>query len=104
MEKINKFENVNMCDEFEECNTDYGIAWNRTNNKCGMKFVDYDDMLYLQCVYKFEKTISPDTYEALQKQAKENLETVYNAHPRVAAHWQSIVDEKVPFGYTVKED
>ena len=44
-------------------------------------------------------------FESLQKAAKENLESTGNfVHPRVVAQWQSIVDGKVPFGYTIKED
>lgn len=67
-------------------------------------------MLYPQYEYKFTgRTISSDTWAALQKSAKENLEEDeknenYRAHPRVIAHWKSIADGKVPFGYTVKDD
>lgn len=81
---------------------DFIRNWNYTNNKCGMRIVDYDDMLYPQYDYKFEKVISQDTWEVLQKEAKERLETIPNAHVRVKEHWQSIVDGKVPFGYEVK--
>lgn len=74
-------------------------------NKCGMKLVDYDEMLYPQYEYKFcDKIIPKYTWEAIQKQAKENLEEhSYNASPRVIDHWQSIVNGKVPFGYAVEE-
>ncbi len=84
---------------------DFIMAFMYSDNKCGMKMVNYDDMLYPQYEYKFCKnTISKSTWEALQKQAKENLEKdTYFASLRVIEHWQSIVDGKVPFGYTVKE-
>lgn len=73
-----------------------------SNNKCGMKLVDYDEMLYPQYEYKFcDKIIPKYTWEALQKQAKENLEKC-SAVPRVIDHWQSIVNGKVPFGYVVE--
>lgn len=83
---------------------DFIQDWMYSHNKCGMKMVDYDDMLYPQHADKFEKTIRPYVWEALQEQAKKNLETSRHAHPSVIAHWQSIVDGVIPFGYVVKED
>jgi hypothetical protein len=83
---------------------DFITGWTYTGNKCGLKMVDYDNMLFPQYGYKFEKTISSDVWESLKKQAEENLKDKQYAHPDVIAHWQSIVDGKVPFGYSVKED
>lgn len=81
---------------------DFIRDWNYSTNECGMKIVDYDTMLYPQYAYKFEKTISKDTFEALQKAAKKNLEKYNgNANSSVIAYWQSIVDGNVPFGYEV---
>lgn len=76
-----------------------------SDNKCGMKLIDYDEMLYPQYEYKFcDKIIPKYTWESLQKQAKENLEAhSCNASPRVINHWQSIVNGKVPFGYIVED-
>lgn len=73
------------------------------DNKTGLRLLNYDDMLYPQYEYKFEKTISRSIFEELQKVARENLESNESAHPKVIAHWQSIVDGNVPFGYTIKE-
>lgn len=83
---------------------DFIRDWQYSGNECGMKIVNYDDMLYPQCEYKYEKTISRDTFEALQKTAKKNLEESEYAHPNVINHWKSIVDGNVPFGYVVRED
>lgn len=84
---------------------DFIKDWEFRNNKTSLKIVNYDNMLYPQYDYKFEKTISPRIWESLQKAAKENLEKDFEfAHPDVVAHWQSIVDGKVPFGFIVKED
>lgn len=84
---------------------DFITGWQFTDNKTSLKIVDYDNMLYPQYAHKFEKTISSRVWESLQKVAKENLEKdSEHAHPAVVAHWQSIVDGKVPFGFTVKED
>ena len=43
--------------------------WNYSSNKTGLKIVDYDHMLYPQYDENFAKTISKDTFEALQKEA-----------------------------------
>lgn len=83
---------------------DFIREWEYRYNKCGLKIVDFDDMLYPQYDYKFEKRISLDTWAAIQNAAKENLEDETYAHPTVREHWQSIVDGKVPFGYIVKEE
>lgn len=75
--------------------------WNHTNNKCGMKLIDYDNMLYPQYEKHFQKIISPKQWEGLQNEAKRNLENSSIAHPEVKAHWQRIVDGEIPFGYTI---
>ena len=80
--------------------------WMGKQDSCGLKLVDYDDMLYPQYNYKFaEKTISSDTWSAIQKKAKEFLDEIDGyTSPKVIEHWKSIVDGVVPFGYTVKEN
>lgn len=87
---------------------DFIRDWQYSGNRCGLKIVDYDNMLYPQYQYKFEKTINESTWVDLQKEAKKNLEECEEsgipAHPNVMAHWKSIVEGKVPFGYTVKRD
>lgn len=85
---------------------DFILGWIKTHNQTSLKLVDYDDMLYPQYWDKFEKTISPDTWEAIQKAAKKNLEEDrgYPVHPNVQAHWESIVAGNIPFGYVVKDD
>ena len=87
---------------------DFIRDWEFRNNKTGLRLVNYDDMLYPQNQADFGKrTISNSTWKALQKAAKENLENTtvdkvgYDPNPAVAAHWKSIVDGKVPFGYEV---
>lgn len=45
------------------------VQWNYSNNKTGLKIVDYDNMLYRQYEEKFQKTITKSTFELLQKQA-----------------------------------
>ena len=80
---------------------DFIKNWTKTGNKCGLRLIDYDNMLYPQYEEKFDKTISESAWKNIQKAAKENLEKAPEAHPCVIKHWQSIVDGKVPFGYRV---
>ena len=68
-----------------------------------MKLLDFDNMLYPQYEDSFEKTISVETWENLQEQAKKNLASKDFATDGVRNHWQSIVDGKVPFGFIVKK-
>lgn len=82
---------------------DFIRDWQYRDNECGMKIVNYDDMLYPQYDYKFDKVISKDIFEALQEKAKKLLEDKTYAHPNVVNHWRSIVDGNVPFGYIIKE-
>lgn len=81
---------------------DFIRDWSFSGNECGLKIIDYDDMLYPQYDYKYQKTISRDTFEALQKAAEKNLEKREFAHPDVVKHWESIVNGNVPFGYIVE--
>lgn len=83
---------------------DFVRDWAYRYNDCGLKLVDYDEMLYPQYDHKFEKTIRPHVWEALKKKAKQNLEGAPGAHPNVIAHWESIVRGEVPFGYSVTND
>ena len=82
---------------------DFIRDWLYSSNECGMKIVDYDDMLYPQYRDKYEKTISSDVFEALQKAAKKRLEESKYVHPAVIKHWEYIADGNVPFGYVVRD-
>jgi hypothetical protein len=82
---------------------------------CGLRMLNYNNMIYPQYENNFEKTIDNETWEALQAKARKRYEEnekeleklangdeyAFPAHPEVAAHWKSIVDGKVPFGYKV---
>ena len=67
-----------------------------------MRLVNYDDMLYPQYDHKFAKVLDHGMWAYLQKAAAEKLAQHHGA-PEVQAHWQSIVDGVVPFGYRVAE-
>lgn len=82
---------------------DFIRYWMKSDNKCGLRLIDYDNFLYPQYEYKFEKTIDSDTWKHIQDQAKENLESEELACNRVRNHWESIVKGVVPFGYKVED-
>lgn len=82
---------------------DFIKNWTKTGNECGLRLVDYDDMLYPQNEEKFDKTIYKDNWEMIQKKAIENLKRENEVHPAVAEHWRKIAEGIVPFGYRVVE-
>ena len=64
-----------------------------------------DDMLYPQMEHKFERTILKEDWQWLQDEAhylyykaKHEKEIV---HPDVVAHWESIIDGQIPFGFKI---
>lgn len=89
---------------------DFIRDWDFPDNKSGLKIIDYDNMLYPQYDYKFEKTISPGTWGVIQGEAMKRLDELetdnapYTPHPNVIAHWKSIAEGNVPFGYIVRDD
>lgn len=83
---------------------DFIRGYIKTNNKCGLKLVDFDDMLYPQYDHKFAKTISSHAWKSIQKEAKERLAEKNHTHPAVREHWESIVKGEIPFGYVISDD
>jgi len=61
------------------------------------------DMLYPQYESKF-RTISQESWDDLQKQARKNIHENVSAVESVRAHWRSIINGKVPFGYRVENE
>lgn len=83
---------------------DFIRKWMYTSNKCGLRIVDYDNMLYPQYEDDYDKVIPQRIWQDIQEEAWKRLQERDDAHPDVKEHWQSIVDGKVPFGFRVKED
>lgn len=83
---------------------------NGAGRKVGFRVMNYDDMLYPQYGYKFEKTIPKDTADLLVEEAKKLIEergyadSVALVDTRVLNHWESIAAGNLPFGYSVEED
>ena len=82
---------------------DFIRGWQYPTNECGLKLLNYDNMLYPQYDYRFGKTLSKGVWESLQKKAAKNLEDKKPAADIVIEHWKSIVNGVVPFGYVVEE-
>ena len=78
--------------------------WFYKNNKTVLNIVNYDYLLYPQYEDRFEKTISIDIWQALQKEAKNKLEEKDDINEEVLKHWQSIVRGEVPFGFRVEDN
>lgn len=83
---------------------DFITGWQMTGNTCGLKLVDYDNMLFPQYDHKFEKTIPSNVWISLKEQASKFINDFPDASTKVIEHWESIVNGKVPFGYIVSDD
>ena len=79
--------------------------WYFSNNKLGLRLIDYDNILYPQYEGQFKNTITPEHWERIRKEAKNKLrESKGNTNSNVIAHWQSIVDGKLPFDFILKNE
>lgn len=47
--------------------------WNYSSNKTGLKMVDYDNFLHPQYDYRYDKTLSKNIWENLQRVAQEKI-------------------------------
>lgn len=88
---------------------DFVRQWTYTNNKTSLRIINYDKMLYPQNKGDFEgRTINQSTWKALQNEAKRLLDEIdsgeESAADPVIAHWKSIVNGVVPFGFKIKND
>jgi hypothetical protein len=48
--------------------------WNYSSNMCGLRIINYDNMLYAQYEDKFQKIIRKEVFQSLQKEAAKLLE------------------------------
>lgn len=80
------------------------LNWMFPYNRTGLRLINYDDMLFPQYAYEFDKVISAETLNALKNEAANKLREHPDANQDVIAHWKSIVNGEVPFGYRIEED
>ena len=78
-------------------------SWMRLEDSCGLRLINYDDMLYPQYEDAFtKKTINKEIWDTMQKKATE-LWLEGGGAEEVRNHWHSIMEGNVPFGYKVKD-
>jgi hypothetical protein len=77
--------------------------WNLTDNKVGMRLLDFDNLLYPQYGHHF-CSIPAHVWEKVQEEARHLLTTASGraASASVQEHWQSIADGLVPFGLSIE--
>lgn len=84
---------------------DFIREWNYPNNKTGLAIRNFDDMLYPQYDYKFDKVLKRSMWNAIKAEAEKKLEEDSDvAALPVIEHWRKIARGIVPFGYRVVDD
>lgn len=74
------------------------------HNKCGIRVVDYDELLYPQYIEK-HTTIPESVWNNIMREAKTKLDEdkVY-CHPCVVQYWQDVSKGIVPKEIRIKKD
>lgn len=80
---------------------DFLLLFTFPKNKCGIKVLDYDNLLYPQLLEKFT-TISKETWDSVVKQARINLKEKPYAADEVRRYWDYIARGKIPDGIRIK--
>jgi hypothetical protein len=78
------------------------IKWLGFTGDSPLRLLQFKNMLYPQHAPDFEKVVSRRAWEWIQGEAKKLLEEREGASPTVVAHWESIRDGVVPFGYQAR--
>lgn len=79
--------------------------WNFKDNRTGLKFLNYDLMLYPFYADHFDNVISAEIWADMQGFATANVKKYKDdpkADPKCIAHWESIITGVVPYGYAIK--
>lgn len=77
--------------------------WNYQGNKCGLKILDYDNLLYPQHEDKFVKTMTPSVWENVQREAKEQIKDYENEVERYQRSVEEYPSKLESFYKTVEE-
>lgn len=83
--------------------------WSFSDNKCGLRIINYDDMLYPQYKYYFEKIIPESTFKRIQNEALQNIAVMginrdKAKNDNLYSHWFSIADGNPPFEYKIRNN
>ena len=86
-------------------------GYSKSNVSTAIRKLELSDYLETICLDSNRRTIhlklkdkSKPVVSYYQRQKKKLEEDGETAHPAVVAHWRSIVNGNVPFGYTVKDE
>ena len=60
-------------------------GWNYSYNKTGLRLIDYDNFLYPQYAGEYDKVISPDIWDGIQKEASRQIEEADQKHKKYLA-------------------
>lgn len=71
-------------------------------NVCGVRILDYDEMLYPYHAPTFT-TVDSDTLIRLREEARRRLAEWSGSPPELVAHLRSIAEGEVPFGMTERK-
>ena len=75
------------------------------NDKIGIRYQKYEDLLYPQNAYHFNQVeLSKTQVDTLIKMAKENLKNTKYAAKNVVAHWKKLAKGNLPPYIVVKEN
>lgn len=82
------------------------VFWELAREWLGLRgparLLKFEDMLYPQYDYLFDRTLTTETFEWLKSEAKKKIESDDGrSHPEVLAHWKRIAAGEPPFGYRV---
>lgn len=84
---------------------DFVRQWQYEHNECGLRIIDFDNMLFPQYENRFEKRIDAKQFAKMQEIAAKKLQgDLSHVHPDVMKHWKSIVDGVVPFGFKLTHE
>lgn len=85
------------------------IAWDMIKEFMSIqgaaKIIDYNNLLYPQYADKFEKIITAEIWEDIQKKANANLaEDNKHTSTKVIEHWSMISKGDLPFGFSIAQE
>lgn len=67
------------------------------------RLLEYENLIFPQYDYKFEKTITAETWAEIQKKARQMIAENRTVHPDVLRRWESIVAGELPNGFALEQ-
>lgn len=83
---------------------DFILGFNYPHNKCGMRILDFDKLLYPQYLHMF-KEVPEDTWKLVVEEAKKELDQKDQlVSCTVVQHWKDIANGKIPDGIVITKE